>query len=781
MELLTLLRANIRHRKGSFTSIILLMLIISMSLTAVLSVRDNCRQGIENAFAQADAGDLTVFIKNQKLTEELFDAVNSHPMVEKAVIYNSICTEKTEAGGKMTNNSWFLLKLREGYRLFNSDLNGYSDHVPALSAGEIYVTQGVLTSLECAPGDTLTLYTIGGKYEFKIKGIVVEPLNGASVIGWKQAFISDADFERLYAEAAEKETEEKSADIAVFQIYKSADCELSNGQFKRQLNLDTGIVDKAEGSLTRDIVIHYTNLFPDIISSVLVVFITFLFVIVLIVMGHSISTGIEMDYVNLGVLKSQGFTKGKIRIVFVLQYLLAEAAGASVGMLLAVRLSRALGAVFQPITAILAEKNISFLKSLLLIFGILAISGIFVFLITKKVGKISPVRAIAGGSSEIYFDSRLKAPLCRKGLSASLALRQFISGKRRYLGTIIIVGILVFFMVTVTVLGNMVSSKSALAAMGNIITECDVSFREEPDEQLLAELEETIQKYSLIRKRYYLSTSYLSVNGEEIYCQIYKNSEMIENILKGRAALYENEIVITEIIADELGLKLGDKVIVSHNDQKAEYIITGIFQSTFDTGLTFAMLLSGAERLGSAAIYSGCYSLGEPEKSGEIAAALNAEFGEVLEAKALSIENYFDGTDKAAIDAMRAVIYSFSIIFALVVVSMVCAKTFLQEKTDIGIYKALGFTSWNLRLQFAVRFLIVALSGSVLGALFSLLFSGRLLSSILRIIGITSFPVEFTAFSFLAPVCLICSCFFLFALVVSGKIGKVEVRELVTE
>ena len=49
MEVLTLLKANIRHKKGSFVSIIILMLIISLTFTAIISIKNNCENGIEDA------------------------------------------------------------------------------------------------------------------------------------------------------------------------------------------------------------------------------------------------------------------------------------------------------------------------------------------------------------------------------------------------------------------------------------------------------------------------------------------------------------------------------------------------------------------------------------------------------------------------------------------------------------------------------------------------------------------------------------------------------------
>ena len=93
--------------------------------------------------------------------------------------------------------------------------------------------------------------------------------------------------------------------------------------------------------------------------------------------------------------------------------------------------------------------------------------------------------------------------------------------------------------------------------------------------------------------------------------------------------------------------------------------------------------------------------------------------------------------------AIKAVIYVISAVFALVVVSMMCSKTFVREKIDIGIYKALGFTSGKLRMQFAMRFLMVAFFGIIIGTALSLTLSDKMLSWMLRSMGIARFVIDY--------------------------------------
>ena len=200
--------------------------------------------------------------------------------------------------------------------------------------------------------------------------------------------------------------------------------------------------------------------------------------------------------------------------------------------------------------------------------------------------------------------------------------------------------------------------------------------------------------------------------------------------------------------------------------------------------MSFAMNFKGSDRIGLKTDYAAWtyYMVKDKEKLADIADEINEKYGDIIEI------NIYDEDDNPVtseygqiVDALKLIIYVFSILFAFVVVRMVCTKTFIQERTDIGIYKAMGFTSRKLRFSFAVRFVIVALIGSVIGTFLSVLFSGKMLGLFLSLIGLSKVVVEFTALSVLVPIAVAVVSFFVFAYVVSRKIRRVAVRELVVE
>ena len=61
MEILTLLRANIKRKKGTFFGILFLMLLVAALLTMLFSIKKNVAKSIDEAYIEAKAGDVVYY------------------------------------------------------------------------------------------------------------------------------------------------------------------------------------------------------------------------------------------------------------------------------------------------------------------------------------------------------------------------------------------------------------------------------------------------------------------------------------------------------------------------------------------------------------------------------------------------------------------------------------------------------------------------------------------------------------------------------------------------
>ena len=242
--------------------------------------------------------------------------------------------------------------------------------------------------------------------------------------------------------------------------------------------------------------------------------------------------------------------------------------------------------------------------------------------------------------------------------------------------------------------------------------------------------------------------------------------------------------MLTKNLADDLGKTIGDTVTVTYMDKKDEYIVTGYFQTIFEFGNVSMMTSEGMTKLGYNDIQEAQVSLSDTSKKDEIIDMLNSRFADRLSAS----ENKESATmltyKKIVNVLMNSSIYTMYVvilIFAAVVVVMLCRRTFIRERTDIGIFKALGMSAGSLRNQFALRFAAVALIGSVVGGAASAFLARKMIAFMLKIVGLTDIKAAVSPITFALPAAAVCLCFFVFAYIVSGKIKSVDVRELITE
>lgn len=785
MEILTILKANIKHKKGAFKSVIILMFIITAAMTAIISSNDLTYSSLEHALADVETGDLIAWISSDS-AETVYDGLKSNKNIESFRADDCLLTNHYILNGNefKNQNSFNMLKWNTNYKIFNDSLDGFIEKPEPLKSGETYVPISFHSHYDCEIGSKIEIKTNFGEEVLRIKGFVQEPLAGAYSVGIKNFFISNEDFDRLMTEKID--TTETDCDVLapykIIHIFQSDDSALSMPELKKSLNETSGIMNSSFITEAKDTMTGYTTLFNKVGSGILYAFIILLFVIVIVIICHSISNGIEMNYTNLGILKATGFTNKKIRSFYILQYMIAQLLGIILGIAASYPITVILGKLYLPITGILTGGGISVLKILILLLTMISLVCMIVIILTSKVGRISPIRAISGGTEQIYFDSHIKTQINKNTLSLTLALRQFTSNKRHYLGTLLISAVLVFFTMSMSLLTNCVSSERFLESLGEVAADIEIYFTKDNAVTELENVRQDIEEIAEIEEFTAMNNEYIVLNGVNIWCGFYTNLSVIEkSLVKGRAPIYDNEFVITKIVADEYGLNISDEVTLSTKNGKDTYIVSGLYQSTSDIGMCIAMNYDAYKKIGTRTPDFLKIKLTDNSLSKQVCDTLNECYSGKLEAELSDREFFGKNMIDAVLNGITTFIYIISIIFTLVTVSMVCTRSFLRERTDIGIYKAIGFTVRQLRLQFSFRFLIVSIIGAIVGVVFCIFLCPSMMETLLHGVGITNFMTDYTPAVIILPFCMICFCFFLFAYIVSGKIKKVEVRELISE
>jgi len=107
--------------------------------------------------------------------------------------------------------------------------------------------------------------------------------------------------------------------------------------------------------------------------------------------------------------------------------------------------------------------------------------------------------------------------------------------------------------------------------------------------------------------------------------------------------------------------------------------------------------------------------------------------------------------------------------------------TVYGETRELGIYKAIGFSSARLRLQLAQRFVMITAFGGGIGVVLETLFGAKLFSYALRFAGISNFSIEFSLLNILLPIVIISLLALISSFLSSSNTKRVSVYGLINE
>lgn len=272
----------------------------------------------------------------------------------------------------------------------------------------------------------------------------------------------------------------------------------------------------------------------------------------------------------------------------------------------------------------------------------------------------------------------------------------------------------------------------------------------------------------------------VSVNGVDYTANVITEPERF-HILSGRTCLEADEIVLTEFVAADLDVGIGDTVTVGGGTGSMPYRVSGIYQCANDMGANVGLSRDGYAKIGreTAGMWCVHYFLEDVSIQQEVMLALEGLYG----GDVYLHENSWPGLF-GILSAMRWLMhfmYAVVSVFVFVVTALSAGRLLTMEKKDLGIYRAIGFPPDRLRLSFSLRFGIVSGTGSVLGSLLAVLFTDPLVAALLRQFGISNFSGKPSALNIMIPIVTVTGLFMLFAWLDAEKIRKMRLTVLVAK
>ena len=523
----------------------------------------------------------------------------------------------------------------------------------------------------------------------------------------------------------------------------------------------------------------------NMIAALLSAFSLVITLISMIIIYFRITNSIEQNIVNIGALKSLGYTSRQIRFAMVLEFAIAT----TVAILTGIGLSYLVIPVFE--VNIRSFSGVAwdhpfdisaFIFTVALILGTVVVVSA---LSTKRISKLDPVIALRFGINTHSFKKNHAPIETTSGpLTWIMALKSVISNTKQNLILFVVmtsIGIVTTFAVFLTY--NCVLDPSHLYRMLNLVSgDVDFTFKENKNQI------EEINNLPEVEESFWTDTVEMTAEGYSIYAFITDDwSDISEvNVYEGRSPKYDNEVAIGGNLADTLKAGVGDEIKVSYGQKEFTYIVTGLEQSSGNYGMDISLTTEGAAHLdykpsiSSVSVNVKDHSLANSKK---LVSDVQDMYGEQLNGYGNVIEILQNGEQPvvAIAAAMVAAMAGVSILVIILSLNLLVKTMIIKKQKEIGIKKALGFSSGQLRTELVLSMMPQIAVGAAFGAFLGSLWSNDILARLLSSMGIMRSNMEI--FPWMAVLAIIFIGFISFLIIwfISRRIKIISAYSLITE
>lgn len=525
----------------------------------------------------------------------------------------------------------------------------------------------------------------------------------------------------------------------------------------------------------------------SMVSAMMVMFAFIIVVVCLLVVRFRIVNSIEEDIMKIGSLKSIGYTSRQIILSVILQFSLLAGIGSLLGIALSYPVLPAVSAIFEEQSGLKWVQGFDGVISGAAFLILLLIVVIVAFLAAHRIRKLSPIHALRGETTVRKF-KRNPLPLDRaKGnLPLILAFRSVLQSMKQNI-------MIIMILIAVTFSG----------AFGIIMyynTSVDTTaFAEVPGMELCnavavlnptmdqTEAVKTIKAMDHVRKVQYFDQVKLKVNGSEILTYVMDDYAGKETklVYEGRYPKANNEIALAGILSQRLGKTVGDTVNVQFGDREEQFKVVGLSNGSQMGGLTTSIRTADFERLNPDFKHQSLYIYLD---KGTDAAAFIKNLTDRFDKNTLPGTMNFDkeladgmASYQKIVAAMGVAMLAITLLVVTLVLYFVISSSVIRKKRELGIQKAIGYTTYQLMNQLSVSFTVPILIGAAIGTLLGALYTNPMMSVAMKSAGlmkagfivdpywVIAFGIGTVVFSYLL------------ALLITWRIRKISAYALVTE
>ena len=518
---------------------------------------------------------------------------------------------------------------------------------------------------------------------------------------------------------------------------------------------------------------------PMVFMAVILIFAIIILVISLVVISFSIRNFIARSMKNTGILEACGYTVTELRLSMLVQILLVTLTGSALGVIAAVVTFRYFAVVITMILGLEWTCGFNPLTGLSVICALLIIAVLLSASISAPLKKIPVLDALRGGISTHNFRRNFfpfeKTPF---PIPVVLSLKDSLGNAGR---NVLIVFISALLMIAALAgFGIMENFGKDPAGLIRFMGMDMATIRIVGEDGYTEDIAALNGVGKVVKCADFEPVISFGENSAGLHVNVADDINNIENLnlIEGRVIGSDNEIMLTNGVMEDLGVKVGDVVTLEYAGRSADYLVCGSHQRVDRMGRSAYMTFDGASRIrsGDFPVYYNVMAL-----EGVSYDELESEARVLAEEKGLdlSYQNLDKmmkdtaGTLALAMKLLCIIITGITIFIVIFVESLVIRAKMAREWKDLGISNALGRSSREL----IVQIMLSNIPAIILGSLIGILLSGNVTRTITRL-AFSIFSIRKVDITIPAVWAVVCFAGMILVAILSSAAAGTRVRRL---
>ena len=570
-------------------------------------------------------------------------------------------------------------------------------------------------------GDSIKI-KVGSDYiSFKITDFVRDSEMNSSFVTSKRILVNQKDWDKVARQTGTLEY------LIEFRVKDTNDIDAVETAYR-----DTKL--PSSGATITYSELKLLNSLTDILTaSLLMVVVVFLVVISVLCVRFAMLSSINQDYMDIAIMQGLGLPNKYIESIYFIKYSLITVIGCTIGYLLSFKLTPVVERNLELYMGV-ADKGI--IDYGLQILATALIGGITVLLCRKSIKKIETVNTIKAlqDNNEISSDKVIRRPsLFGRGgawTNFKLGIKYLLSYKKPYIVLLLIFMSLSFLVLLPVQITSTLKSSQFTSYMGVASSDLRVDFQQGGVDKSIVESalanDDNITDYQVFNT--YLAKTDNS-DGKSVTVNFETGDYSIFSLscITGSLPKKTNQIAISYLLANDLGIKVGDKITFTISDQAYTYKVSGIYQDITNGGKSAKSIGSISNADVSRSVVN--VNVSSEKKKQLVEEKLKSDF---QDGKVTDISEYVNqsmGDIITQFSLITVITIIIAILVTILTITIFMRTLIVRYRADIAVMKALGYKNGDIRSQYRTRIIIPLFIGLIIGSALVLIAGQPLVSA----------------------------------------------------